>query len=248
MPPATTAALREEAASKARLILGLLEHARGPVARRRLQHARRGPVARRAAPLYALAVHPARKLATYEDLLLLADGVKAEVIHGGLVTLPAPLPRHSKAQRSLAHLVGRPFDDDDGRGGPGGWWILLEVDVRLSTHDIVRPDLAGWRREKLPDPWDLRPIDTRPDWVCEILSPSNVAHDRVQKRRLYAEHGVPFYWMVDPKARTHEALCLHEGAWVDAGTYDDSATARVPPFEAIELEVGRLFPPAAPTP
>lgn len=189
-------------------------------------------------------VETARKLAIYEDLLDLAEDVKAEVVRGAIVTLPSPTPRHSKAQRSLAHLVGRPFDDDDGRGGPGGWWILLEVDVRLSTHDIVRPDLAGWRRERLPEPWDLRPIDTRPDWVCEVLSPSNVAHDRVHKRRLNAAHGVPFYWIVDPDARTLEALRLQDGAWVDTGTYDETATARVPPFDAVELEVGRLFPPA----
>jgi Uma2 family endonuclease len=189
-------------------------------------------------------VRPARKLATYDDLLDLAGDVRAEVIRGVVLTLPSPLPRHAKAQGVLRSLVGGPFDDDDGRGGPGGWWILLEVDVRLSAHDIVRPDLAGWRREHLPDPWDLRPIDTRPDWVCEVLSPSNVAHDRVQKRHLYAAHGVPFYWLVDPEARTLESLRLQDGAWVDAGTYDDTATARIPPFEAIELEVGRLFPPA----
>lgn len=191
-------------------------------------------------------MEPAGKLATYDDLLTLAEDVKAEVVSGSLIALPSPLPRHAKVQRALGSFVGGPFDDEDGRGGPGGWWILLEVDVRLSAHDIVRPDLAGWRREHLPEPWDQRPIETRPDWVCEILSPSNVAHDRVHKRRLYAAHGVPYYWIVDPEARTLEALRLHEGAWVDAGSYDDTATARVPPFEAIELEVGRLFPPAAP--
>lgn len=190
-------------------------------------------------------MEPAGKLATYDDLLALAEDVKAEVIQGRLVVLPPRLPRHSKAQGTLGTLLGGPFEDDDGRGGPGGWWILLEIDVRLSAHDIVRPDLAGWRRERLLEPWDQRPIETRPDWVCEILSPSNVAHDRVHKRRLYAAHGVPFYWIVDPEARTLEALRLHEGVWVDAGSHDDTATARIPPFEAIELEVGRLFPPAA---
>ncbi|MBX3250097.1 MAG: Uma2 family endonuclease [Myxococcales bacterium] len=186
---------------------------------------------------------PARKNATYEDVLALGEDVKAEIIQGSLITLPSPLPRHAKAQRALGSMLGGPFEDDDGRGGPGGWWILLEVDVRLSAHDVVRPDLAGWRREHLPEPWDLRPIETRPDWVCEILSPSNAAHDRVHKRRLYAAHGVPYYWIVDPEARTLEALRLHDGAWVDAGSFDDTAMARIPPFEAVELEVGRLFPP-----
>jgi hypothetical protein len=125
----------------------------------------------------------AKKLATYDDLLALPEDVKAEVIHGVLVKPPAPLPRHSSVQRKLARYVGGPFDDDDGAGGPGGWWILLEVDVRLGLHDIVRPDLAGWRRERLPDPWDTRPIDVVPDWICEIVSPSNAGTDRVTKRQ-----------------------------------------------------------------
>lgn len=188
----------------------------------------------------------ARKLATYDDLLALPEDVRAEIIQGTIVTLPSPLPRHAKAQRALAGFIGGPFDDDDGRGGPGGWWILLEVDVRFAPHVVVRPDLAGWRRERLPEPWDLRPIDTRPDWVCEVISPSNAAFDRVTKRRVYAEHGVPHYWLVDPDARTLEALRLQDGVWVEVGSFDESATARVAPFEAIELEVGRLFPPPSP--
>lgn len=186
----------------------------------------------------------ARALATYDDLLALGEGEKAEILAGGIVVAPAPLPRHAKAQGALARAIGGPFDEDDGRGGPGGWWILLEVDVRLSPHDIVRPDLAGWRRERLPEPWDQRPIDVVPDWICEILSPSNAAVDRVTKRSLYAAAGVRFDWIVDPAERTLEALALSGATWTDVGAYDDGAIARVPPFDAVELEVSRLFPPA----
>jgi Uma2 family endonuclease len=193
-------------------------------------------------------VEPARKLAAYDDLLALDEDVRAEVVRGSIVTMPAPLPRHAHAQGTVRSLVGGPYHDDHGRGGPGGWWILLEVDIRLSAHDIVRPDLSGWRRERLPDPWDTRPLDVVPDWICEVLSPSNVAHDRVTKRHLYAEHGVPFYWLIDPIARTLEALRLHEGVWVDAGTFDETAAVNVPPFDAVVLEVGRLFPPPPATP
>lgn len=185
---------------------------------------------------------PAKRLATFDDLLGLPEDARAEVIAGVVVTAPAPLPRHSRAQGALRRFVGGPFDDDDGRGGPGGWWILLEVDVRLTPHDIVRPDLAGWRRDRLPQPWDIRPIDTRPDWVCEIVSPSNAALDRVTKRKLYAA-GIPHYWIVDPDARTLEAFRLSGERWLDAGSYDERATARIEPFDAVELEVGRLFPP-----
>lgn len=187
-------------------------------------------------------MEPARKLATYEDLLALPGDVKGEIVDGAVVTQPAPLPRHSHVQRAVSSFVGKPFHDDDGFGGPGGWWILLEVDVRLGLH-VVRPDLAGWRRERLVDPWDSRPIDARPDWVCEIVSPSNAAADRVTKHRIYAEHEVPFYWIIDPAEGTLEALRLEAGVWVDAGSFDVTDVARIAPFEAIELAVGRLFPP-----
>jgi Uma2 family endonuclease len=190
---------------------------------------------------------PARKLATWEDVLVLPEDVRAEVIAGALVMPPSPLPRHARAQGALRRFIGGPYDDDDGRGGPGGWWILPEVDVRLSLHDVVRPDLAGWRRERLIRPWDVRPIDVTPDWITEIVSPSNAAQDRVRKRALYARHGVTYYWIVDPGQRTLEALRLDDatGAWIEIGAYDDASVARIAPFEAIELEVQRLFPPSA---
>jgi Uma2 family endonuclease len=115
--------------------------------------------------------------------------------------------------------------------------------VALGPHDIVRPHLSGWRRERLPRPGQLRPIDVVPDWVCEVLSPSTAARDRVSKRRLYARAGIPFYWLIDPEARVLEALALKDGGWVEVGVYDDSAQARIAPFETVELEVGRLFLP-----
>jgi Uma2 family endonuclease len=139
--------------------------------------------------------------------------------------------------------VGQPFQHQHGRGGPGGWWILPEVDVRLAPHDVVRPDLAGWRRERLPEPWGVRPIDVVPDWTCEVVSPSNARHDLVVKRALHARHGVAFYWIADPEARTLTALQLADGRWVELGVWDDTALVRVPPFEAVELDVGALFPP-----
>jgi Uma2 family endonuclease len=201
-------------------------------------------------------VQPAPKLATYEDLLALPEGTKAEILDGVLViesevvdgifvSPPGPLPRHGRAQRAMGRFVGGPFDDDDGRGGPGGWWILPEVDVQFGARYVVRPDLAGWRRERLPSPWDTRPIDVTPDWICEVISPSNPANDRVKKRRLYAAHGVALYWLIDPEARVLEALrCEGAGsAWTEVGSYDDESVARIAPFDAIELEVGRLFPP-----
>jgi Uma2 family endonuclease len=182
-------------------------------------------------------------MASYEDLLSLPEDVRAEVLAGEVVTSPAPLPKHSKAQRALGSFLGRPFDDDDGFGGPGGWWIFVEVDVALGRHDIVRPDLCGWRRERLLDPGEQRPITVTPDWVCEILSPSTASRDRVGKRNLYAEHRIPHYWIVDVDARTLEAFELRDERWSLAGTFDEHATARIPPFEQVALDVGRIFLP-----
>jgi Uma2 family endonuclease len=191
-------------------------------------------------------MEPAKKLATYEDLALLPDDRKVEIIHGALVTPPSPLPRHSSVQGKLRRFLGGPFDDDDGAGGPGGWWIFLEVDVRFAAHEIVKPDLAGWRRERLPDPWDVRPIDVVPDWICEVISPSNAAMDRVTKRELYAEHGVAHYWLADPHARSLETYRLDATSrrWFDAGAFLGDAKARIAPFEAVELDLSRIFPPA----
>jgi Uma2 family endonuclease len=183
------------------------------------------------------------KLATYDDLCGLSQETRAEILAGELVTAPAPLPRHSKAQGAARRFLGGPFDDDDGRGGPGGWWIFVEVDVALGPQDIVRPDLAGWRRARLPKPGATRPIEVVPDWICEVVSPSTAARDRVTKRNLYARCGVAHYWLIDPEARVLEALALREGSWFEHGVYDDCATARIPPFDAIELEIGRLFLP-----
>lgn len=185
----------------------------------------------------------APKLATYEDLLSLSDDVRAEILGGRVITSPAPLPRHSRVQRALGRFVGGPFDDDDGHGGPGGWWIFVEVDIRLTPNDVVRPDLVGFRRERLPRPGSVRPIDVIPDWICEIASPSTAAFDRVAKRTLYARHGVPYYWIVDPEARIIEAMELSGGRWLELGAYEETAEARIPPFGDLVLEVGRLFLP-----
>jgi Uma2 family endonuclease len=193
-------------------------------------------------------MQPARRLATFDDLLTLSDDVRAEIVDGSIVVSPPPLPEHGRAQRSLGSFIGKPFDDDDGRGGPGGWWILVEVEIELSRHGVYRPDVSGWRRERLLEPWGKRPVRVVPDWVCEIVSPSNPRHDRVLKRRVYAQHGVPDFWILDPQQRTLEALRLdaERGEWREIGVYDEESTARIAPFEAVELEVGRLFSPAVP--
>jgi Uma2 family endonuclease len=175
-------------------------------------------------------------------VIALGEDARVELIGGTIEPKAAPAPEHARVQRSLARHVGGPFDDDDGGGGPGGWWILTEADVRLGD-DVVRPDLSGWRRVRLPEPWGRRPIDVVPDWICEIVSPSYEANDRVRKRRLYAGAGVAYYWIVDPTERTLEALRLEGSTWVDAGSFDAEGASRIPPFDAIDIDLARVFPP-----
>jgi Uma2 family endonuclease len=186
----------------------------------------------------------AQRRATYEDLLLLPEGVRAEVIGGEVIFLPNPLPVHQFIASALSGFLAVPLQHRPGARERGEWWIIPDCDVRLEPHEIVQPDVAGWRRTRLPDPWHTRPIDVVPDWACEILSPSNARHDLVTKRGLYARFGVRHYWLIDPATRTLTALELRGELWVELGAWDDMATARIAPFDAIELEVGALFPPA----
>jgi Uma2 family endonuclease len=186
---------------------------------------------------------PGRGRATWEDLLKIPEDerFKYEVLGGELEALPHPLPQHGWTQGMLFSDLSSPFGR--GRGGPGGWWLILETDVMLGPHDIVAPDIAGWRRERMPAFPRTRPITLPPDWVCEVLSPSRPQRDRVRKADLYLRAGIPYYWMLDVEGRTLEALNATGGAWVRTGAWTDGDHPRIPPFEAIELDVGGLFPP-----
>lgn len=184
-----------------------------------------------------------RRLATYEDLAGFPEGLHVEIVDGEIYTLPGSLPRHGRSSSGLSYYVGGPFDFDP--DGPGGWWIIPEVDVELTRHDTVRPDVSGWRRERVPAfPKEL-PIRVVPDWIAEVVSPSNQRYDRIVKASLYALHGVPFYWLVDPGARVLEAFELQGGRWLRLGAWGDGDRARIRPFDAVEIDVGRLFPPPA---
>jgi Uma2 family endonuclease len=129
-----------------------------------------------------------------------------------------------------------------GRGGPGGWWILVEPEIHfIRDTEVLVPDLAGWRQERLPRlPRDHR-FEVVPDWVCEILSPSTARTDRVTKMPVYARYGVPFLWLVDPLAHTLEAFALHEGRWTVIGLFQEQDAVTVEPFTAVALELGALW-------
>ncbi len=186
---------------------------------------------------------PIRRPAGWEDILAAPEGMKAEVLGGELILHPRPRPRHGRAQSLLSGRIGIPYDL--GEGGPGGWWIVTEPDVVFGPHDVVSPDLAGWRRQRLPELPDDQPIALAPDWVCEVMSPSSTQRDRVLKADLYLRHGVPHYWLLDLAARSLEAYGAEAGRWVRLGAWLPGQRAAIPPFEQAELEVGNFFAPGA---
>ena len=145
----------------------------------------------------------AQRRATYEDLLQVPDHLIAEVVNGELITAPRPASAHARAASALTQDLG-PFDrSKGGSNGPGGWWILFEPELHLDS-DILVPDLAGWRRERMPVLEDVPYFTQTPDWVCEIVSPSTARTDRVRKMPIYAREQVGYLWLVDPSACTLE--------------------------------------------
>jgi len=181
---------------------------------------------------------PAKRRATYEDLLAVPEHLIAEIIQGTLVTTPRPASRHARASSSLGGELYAPFDRGD--GGPGGWILLDESELHLHG-DILVPDLAGWRRERMPELPDAAAFELAPDWVCEVLSPSTAPIDRAEKLPIYAREGVTNIWLVDPIARTLEAFRLDASRWSLLGTWRDDAKVRVEPFTELELELERLW-------
>jgi Uma2 family endonuclease len=183
---------------------------------------------------------PARRLSNYEDLLGLPAEVRAELIGGELVVAPSPTPIHQDTVGGLHAELRQPFQR--GRGGPGGWWPLLDVDISFGTHDVLRPDIAGWRRERVPALPLERPVRALPDWVCEVLSPSTAARDQGDKRATYQRSGIRWYWIVDPTNRLLSVYRLTGDGYVLETSVGDHGQAQLRPFEALELELAALFP------
>ncbi len=181
---------------------------------------------------------PAKRRATYEDLLAAPKHMIAEIINGALITQPRPASLHARAASRLGAELDGPFDR--AKGGPGGWILLDEPELHLHG-DILVPDLAGWRRERMPELPDAAAFELAPDWVCEVLSPSTAATDRAEKMPIYAREHVPHLWLVDPIARTLESFQLVGSSWSLLGTWRDDARVRVEPFTELELELNCLW-------
>ena len=170
----------------------------------------------------------------------------AEVLDGALHLLPRPRRAHARGSARLGMILGGPFDL--GVGGPGGWVLLDEPELHLGAGpDIVVPDLAGWRRERVPDGFwgedEPAAIALAPDWVCEVLSPRTERTDRGVKRRIFRREGVGHYWLLSPTLRTLEVYRLEAGRWVEVDTWEGDAVVRAEPFEAIALPLAALWAP-----
>jgi Uma2 family endonuclease len=180
--------------------------------------------------------------AALADLLAIPEHERFhQIIDGELMRKASPSGPHGRTQSRVARKIGGPYDRRPGGRSPGGWWIVTEVEVEFSERQVYRPDVVGWRRDRLPELPSKIPIKVRPDWVCEVLSASNASTDLVRKMRGYHEAGVPHYWVVDPNAETLTVYrWTAEGfLLVLAAAAEDRVHAE--PFDAVGLLVGALF-------
>ncbi len=176
----------------------------------------------------------------YDELCDLPPHVTGEIIGGQLHTQPRPAGPHSLSSSTLGGELYGPYQR--GSGGPGGWWIIDEPEIHfIRDVEVCVPDIAGWRKKRMPKIPRGHRFEIVPDWVCEVLSPSTAKKDRVVKMPVYAKYGVGFLWLVDPLERTLEAFALLEGCWMVIGLYQDNATVNIAPFEALTLNLSGLW-------
>lgn len=189
-------------------------------------------------------MHARTRPTLYEQLKSLPEGVTGEILDGQLYAHPRPTGPHGFTASSLGYDLIGPFQR--GRGGPGGWWIIDEPELHfIRDAEVDVPDLAGWRRDRMPLIPEGHRYTVVPDWVCEILSKSTASIDREIKMPIYAEFGVAHAWLIDPRARTLDAYVLEAGAWREIGRFADSDLVSVAPFDAVTLHLDDLWVPTA---
>jgi Uma2 family endonuclease len=179
-----------------------------------------------------------RRRATYDDVLNAPEHMVAELIDGVLYTSPRPGFPHTISGSSLHGELYPPFHR--ARGGPGGWRIYYEPELHFGS-DVLVPDCAGWRRERMPDTPKGSFSTLAPDWLCEILSPSTATLDRTAKLQVYARERVSHVWLIDPLAKTLEVLGLNASGWQILATHGGHERVRAVPFDALEIELAYLW-------
>jgi len=181
---------------------------------------------------------PLKKGATYDDLVAVPEHYVAEMFDGELYASPRPAFPHARAATALAAKLGGPFDFN--RSGPGGWFLLIEPELHFGN-DVVVPDIAGWRRERLPAIPNVAYSTLAPDWICEVVSPSTEDIDRGMKLHIYARESVAHAWLVDPLRQSLEVLALESGNLERIEEHRGGANVRARPFDTIELELSALW-------
>jgi Uma2 family endonuclease len=176
--------------------------------------------------------------ATYDDLCAVPENQVAEILGGELYAFPRPALPHAHAASVLGIELGGPFQRD--REGPGGWWFLDEPELHFGA-DVLVPDIAAWRRERLPSIPRATHMELAPDWLCEVLSPSTEAVDRSKKLAIYAREQVVHVWLVKPETRTLEVLRRESDRWTLVATHEGHAAVRAEPFDAVALDLGALW-------
>ena len=187
---------------------------------------------------------PPKTEATYADIEALPEHVVGEIIDGELVVSPRPRASHAVTSSTIGMDVGSAFSrKPNGPDRPGGWWILDEPELHFGKQVVV-PDLAGWRLERMPEVPDVAYFTLAPDWACEVISPQSGRRDRIQKARIYGQNGVQWLWLVEPLEQVVEVLHWQGERWelIDTWGGDDNA-ARIPPFEAVAVELERWWLP-----
>jgi Uma2 family endonuclease len=183
---------------------------------------------------------PARGRYTLEDWLAQPEEARLELVDGELIQKAAPTFEHSSSQGGLIDSIRGPFNRRGGAGGPGGWWIGPEVDIRLGGNGF-RPDVAGWRRDRHIERPSGFPVTARPDWICEVLSASNRTHDTVVKLGHYHDAGVGHYWTLDGDERTLTVYRHSQEGYLVVLRATAGMRVRAEPFDAIELHVAVLL-------
>lgn len=191
-------------------------------------------------PCYKRGMEPARRRATYEDLVKVPDHMVAEIVDGELYASPRPASPHALAASTIGGDLGGFHRPSGGPGGPGGWWILYEPELHLGP-DVMVPDMAGWRRERMPAVPNVAYFELAPDWACEVVSPSTGILDRRRKMPIYARESVAHLWIVDPILKTLEVYRLESGRWVVASTHGGDDRVRAEPFDAVEIDIARWW-------
>ena len=187
-----------------------------------------------------------RKAAAYEDLVSVPDHLVAEILDGELFTSPRPAFRHARAASMLgANVMGRFDGPEGGDESPGGWWFLFEPELHFDR-DVIVPDIAGWRRDRVPMLPDAPWFDVAPDWVCEVISPSTESIDRGRKLRIYAREGVSHLWLLNPVAKTLEVYRLADGNWILVKTLVGDEVVLAEPFADVEMEMSHWWLAEAP--